>query len=134
MIVYIAAAFGTRLTDAANLRTLLHEAGHEVVSRWLDEPEVGAVDTPEQQRQQADSDLDDLADADAMVLFNPPGADHTTGRAFEAGYAFCAGLPIFLFGEPTHIFHQMDGIAICPTWDEVETGLAQLQTVLDGLE
>lgn len=100
--VYIATAFQL-IDEARRLRTVLEQDGIEVTSRWID------INGPAYQQQElADMDISDVMRAQAVVFINPLGYKNsgTGGRHFETGMAFMRGMPIFIYGERTNVFHS----------------------------
>ena len=67
----------------------------------------------------AAEDLEDIAHSDALILYNPSqyaNAGHG-GRHFELGYAYAMGIPSYIVGERTNIFHTLD-IETYSSWSE----------------
>lgn len=101
MKVYIATAFSMwRAAQAA--RTMLEEAGHEVTSRWIDV--AASFDGKEppnmrssERREHAEGDLEDLDEADTMILLVPPKGG--TGCWIELGWSMAQGKPVVAVGD-----------------------------------
>lgn len=107
MKVYLAAPWVER-EKARGVQDALIVAGFEVTSRWLYVDETTCT-----QRDEAYHDLDDLDAADVLVVLNGPISE---GKAFEQGYAHCAGKSIIAVGSaPSNVFQHMDEIQVVPT-------------------
>jgi hypothetical protein len=111
--VYIAAAFPLKETAAA-MRVDLIRAGFEVTSRWIDGIGGNGLE-------QAIADLDDIRTSDALVLINAGEWVNrgTGGRHTEVGYAIAYGMPVFVYGIPSNVFHELDNVRCCLTIDSL---------------
>lgn len=114
MKIYIAARYEQKPV-MVEVRRVLHEAGHLVTSRWLNNKNNIAVVTGDLGRQYAMIDLEDIVAADILLLFTEPGNYSRGGRHFEAGYAFALGRKVYVIGQPENLFHS---------WCEVVPDLA----------
>lgn len=99
--VYLAAPWPLR-GAAREVREELNSAGIAVTSKWLD---VAHTD----QAVNAVMDIGDIRDADAVVLINPSGYRNigTGGRHYECGYAAAIGMPLFILGNKSQVFHEL---------------------------
>lgn len=107
--VYVAAR--SQHQEAARvLRETLVAEGFVVTSRWLD-MNIGDF-RPEEQSKGATIDLDDIDAADVTVFFNPEGFEKvgTGGCHFECGYTLARSKPVFVYGNPTNVFHYAKGV------------------------
>lgn len=109
MRFYLAARFSRRL-ELRGYRNQLDSFGHRVTSRWLDVEEVSMDELTWTQRDHyAHIDLDDVRDADCLIVFTEerslsvPGAERG-GRFVEMGYALGLGKPIVIVGPRENIF------------------------------
>jgi nucleoside 2-deoxyribosyltransferase len=105
--IYVAAAWAWR-EQAQELAKVLHQSGHRVTSRWLDEiHEIGAVG--------ARDDLEDIDAADTLVLMTMPiGTMFSSGgRMVELGYAIARRKNIVLLGERENIFCHLPQVIEC---------------------
>lgn len=99
MIIYLAAPFNQK-EAARKAREILVAAGHEVTSRWIDNHLSEYDDlSDEQLNSEAEDDLDDILDADALVLLNDFPC--SAGRMFEWGFAYAQSKPIVVVGDAT---------------------------------
>jgi nucleoside 2-deoxyribosyltransferase len=113
MTVYIAAPYPER-EAAIGIMMMLEAAGIEVTSTWL-----RGLD--EMNEEYARRDLTDVARADALVAWNPPGwwEKGTGGRHVEFGYALALGMPIILIGERSNIFHFLNTVTVVDLGDDL---------------
>lgn len=109
MICYLAAKYSYR-TRCQMVASYLVKACHQVRARWL----TGAHDSlqPEDQARYASEDLEDINQADTVVVFHFPCGDPepSTGRHIEYGYALAMGKRVILVGPRTSVFHYLDSI------------------------
>lgn len=114
MIVYIAAPFELR-KEAAQLRAQLDVVDIGCCSRWIDL--FGGQPATEL----AASDLADVREAHAVVLINPPSYANkgTGGRHVEIGFALALGITIVIHGVKSNIFHELPGVSVTQTVDEL---------------
>jgi nucleoside 2-deoxyribosyltransferase len=115
--VYIAAPSQLQLKCRSVKRSLeLH--GHKVTSRWIDHNDLYS---PSFEVQQAGAivDLEDVAEADILLAFNPDEFRNsgTGGRHVELGYAIALKKPILLIGERTNVFHYHPLVTFIPDGD-----------------
>jgi len=114
--VYIAAPYQLK-EQADEVRALLNMSSPSifVTSRWIDGPFKITNE------EAGDMDLADVRSAEALVLINPKkwANSGTGGRHTEVGYALCLGLPIFVLGEPTNLFHAQQLVRVVDTTNEL---------------
>ena len=109
MKVYVAAPWAD-IIYASCVADVLHAAGFRVVSQWhkLDPVCHRASD------RQAISDLNDLWDADALVVLNSRLSE---GKAFECGWAIAHHIHVVVVGtrSDANIFHYLPEVTMVPT-------------------
>ena len=103
-IVYLAAPWKDR-DRAKEIRTQLQEAGIVINSRWLDFVGSEELAKDEQKRQEALNDIEDVLNADTVVVLN---SIYSEGKAAETGMAIILMKGIVLIGEPSNVFHYLD--------------------------
>lgn len=103
--------------------------GHEVTSRWLDQP--GYVGMPAEDAERisaAQENLEDVPKADALVLRSEPdGSFVPGGKHVETGAALALRKPVIVPGRPENVFHWHPLVVV------VNDEAALLQQ-LDGLD
>lgn len=113
MKIYLAHNFKARwwLRD---YKVLLEKMGHTVTSRWLIQ-NYPANRTCEEEQKFALEDLEDIDEADALILFvdqyeDTPGK----GKFMEFGYALAKGKEIYLHGQDVRssVFYYLPGIKV----------------------
>jgi nucleoside 2-deoxyribosyltransferase len=93
MKVYLAHNYAAKDYLRTEVLPLMHAHGHLVTSRWI----LDAGDQPDES--EAQKDLDDIRDADALVLFAEQfGPIPGRGKYIELGYALALGLPASIVG------------------------------------
>lgn len=135
--VYLAAQFPKKIL-LGKLSEDLQSEGIHVTSRWLTEKAApdSTLDqsSPEYLRKHAMIDINDIHDADVVVLFteDPLVGIPRGGRHFEAGYAFAMqmvfgidDMQLITVGPRENIFHYLDGVLNFPTWAEAKVWLKE---------
>jgi nucleoside 2-deoxyribosyltransferase len=87
---------------------VLSAKGYSASLRWLQAPDCGA--TPEQLREEAITDLQDIEQCDLLVLCNDNVHLSTTGGMhYEAGFAHALGKRVIILGRraPGNPFHML---------------------------
>jgi nucleoside 2-deoxyribosyltransferase len=141
MRVYLAAPYSFK--DLVSARAAeLKEVGITVTSSWLNEPHKPTTQmdelTPEQHRQYAVQDVNDVADGDILVFHTDPTKTLVrAGRHVEFGIAIGIGLssklPIFVVGnEHENIFHYLPQVFHFATWEECKQALIRVRGHLDN--
>lgn len=106
-------------------RRRLTALGYRITSRWLDAPSsVPATSLADQEGAAgrlaiiARQDFEDIAAADAVVVFNPAESCGIGrgGRHVETGYALALGKPVAIVGARGNVFHWLPEIAVVPDW------------------
>ena len=102
MKIYLCAQFKEQAL-MREWRRLLHNAGHIVTSRWLDE-KTGTL----QARNAAGIDIADIEISDIVISKTLNRGDLFTGggRHWEAGYAFAKGKKLINVGGIESVFHS----------------------------
>lgn len=104
--------------DMESFRLALESRGHEVTSRWHQQPKPRLeIDDPDIPRR-AEMDLADIEAANVLVAFAWPGKSQRGGRHYEAGYAEGIGKAVWLVGEPEHAFHTLANLRF-DVWADV---------------
>lgn len=126
MRIYLAARY-SRHPEMRGIRDRLHELGHTVTSRWIDQhggdlaesiaaeslnsdPDHGAV--------YAAADLDDIAAADAVVSVTGDGGGGKGGRHVEFGYGLGLGKQAVVVGPRENVFHCLPDVVQFSTLEE----------------
>ena len=120
--VYIAAPWESKEAAKA-ARAKFIEAGFIVTSRWLDveiAPNATEAELIIQKQEEAQHDVQDVFDADSLVLLN---ISKSEGKAVEMGLAIAWKRPVIIVGEPTNIFHHLP----IPKVKDVDAAISQLQ-------
>ena len=101
MKIYIASRFKNKPIIPAVVERL-KEWGHDVVSRWHT-----VEDEPWTVEEAVFFDLEDLNNADALLLYTEDCQAVPGGMHFELGYAYAKGKPCYLLGPSVHIFCRL---------------------------
>jgi nucleoside 2-deoxyribosyltransferase len=134
MKVYIAARIEDR-EQAEGIKKELEGHGVEVTAAWIRiEGELKLEEIPdekvreEERQKRLQMDLDQVKDADALVLYKPLSAHRNTtgGHHVETGYALAFGKPVFLIGTRENIFHWHPLVKEFDTANEVVAALLSL--------
>lgn len=85
---------------AESVANELRRRGHIMTSRWHDgRPFLKTAEHTLQERQHiAETDLADVAAADALVLVAGPDR-YSGGKFVEAGFAMGIGIPVYVYGR-----------------------------------
>lgn len=131
MKLFLSARYSRR-NELRRIRQLLHQQGHEVVSRWLDteweeKDESGSSAAPAEYRERhAVEDLDDVRMCDALVAFTePPRSGSRGGRHVEYGAALALCKILFVVGYRENIFHSYPHVSYCRDLQDLLALLAQ---------
>lgn len=117
MKIYVAAPW-VRKAEARQAAEALLAQGHEITSRWKwlhGESEDQAV-----LAQEAQNDIDDIHEADALVLLN---LEKSEGKAVETGYALASYKPVIVLGGRSNIFHHLPRVLHVSTMDQLFASL-----------
>lgn len=132
MKIYVAAPWAEKQC-ARKAATVLTEAGHVITSDWLNEGErdygngyYGALDHrcsdhAVDLQERAIQDISDIRQSEAMVLLN---AHKSEGKTVETGMAIILGIPVFVVGKPTNVFHYLDLVRCYDSLEEVINAIA----------
>lgn len=114
--IYVASRFAHH-PEARKVRDQLVAAGFDVTSRWLEgEPSLESKLSDERRRELAEMDVYDVKRARCLVLYNPVDSAKvgTGGCHYECGIASAMGMPIFVLGPRTNIFHWRENVQTFP--------------------
>ena len=131
MKFYLAASY-LRREQMAEYARQLRERGHEVTSRWLTGAHqaasgvLGSYEPNAEADRFANEDLDDITEADVLVLFTEaPQAGYLTGaRLVEYGYALGLHdrghrIELAVIGPRENVFHFLTGpVSYFLTWND----------------
>lgn len=134
MKVYLAGPWAAR-EEVRKVAEQFKAAGIEILARWIWEevPDHGpgyygdkdhrGTDVGASLVAGAERDLTDILHCDVMVVLNYLGKSE--GKAVETGIAIGLGMPVFVVGKPTNIFHygENDGVNMV---DSVEEAIERL--------
>ena len=115
MKVYIAAPFNRR-EEAREARNILMTKGYKSVSRWIDTHLTEKI-SEKQKRAEALEDFRDIQSAGLMILLN--GKSTAGGMHVEMGYALSEGIPIFLVGKPSSVFHHLPQVTCFKSVEDI---------------
>lgn len=112
--VYVAAPFVCK-AEAKLVRSELQSHGFDVTSRWIDNHHATEVQADDLMNLEANVDLEDICASDALVLVHYPDIAKlgSGGKHFETGYAVALGIPVFVLGKPTSVFHYLKDEVSC---------------------
>jgi nucleoside 2-deoxyribosyltransferase len=113
----------SKMKHAAMWRDLCTATPHvQFHARWLKHSAIG---TPDDSGQASEFWMQDVRDADAVLVYVEPG-DHLRGALVEAGMAIAYGIPVCVIGK-----HQDYG-----TWQyhPMVTRVPDIQSALNWLE
>lgn len=119
MRIYLAAAY-PRLEEMRGVRDVLVALGHEVTSRWIDQPPGEGAGTaelaadPAAYVKYAELDRADLEAAEVVISFTGEGG--RGGRHVEYGMAIAYGKRLVVVGPREHVFHTLPGVEWYPDW------------------
>lgn len=108
MKIYLAANWSLK-DEMRQARSFLHQAGHQVTSRWLDFPAQQSLnapdlaDDPEIGVAYASKDLEDIDAAECVLVFTEV-ASTTGGLHVELGYALGRGKRVLVCGPRVNVF------------------------------
>lgn len=126
---YVAAPWDCK-PEAKAARTKLEEAGFIVISHWIDLLDDVAV-TEKYEQEQAEVDVEDLFNADALVLLN---LHKSEGKACETGMSIAAGMPVICIGpRQNNIFLHLPEILQVDTIEEAINLLQSYQTLQEEI-
>lgn len=120
---YLAAAFSRREEMRGYRDELLAKVHNsEVTSRWVSDGKWAEEfspnmlnDSPQVCISIAEGDLDDIVEADVLVLFTGAGRG---GRHVEFGYALALGKRLVVIGTREIVFHTLPIVEFYPTWSD----------------
>lgn len=118
--VYLAALYST-MDEMKKAVSLLEQAGHTSVARWINGIEEGQT-----REAGAKFDLDDMEKCDTLLHFALPKGTYYKGggRQFEFGYCYARGKRCFIVGQKgEHVFHYSPNILHFETLEEAIAAL-----------
>lgn len=119
--IYIAAKF-SRLLEMRENANQLARMGHVCTSSWLKEDPSNDVldDDDEKWRRIAETDLYDLQDSDAIMLFtqDPEDPFKRGSHCVEFGYALAFGLRLIVIGPRQNIFMYLNEVEVYETLEQ----------------
>jgi nucleoside 2-deoxyribosyltransferase len=143
MRVYVAAPW-IKGGDALEARNALVAAGIEVNSRWLSrvkgntDPDYDYTKDPTytvpDARAESLKDIEDVLDADAVVVVNSAKSE---GKAVETGIAIGAGIPVVVVGERSNTFHYLsedEGMKVVPNVGDAIAWLVEVDSATQQQE
>jgi nucleoside 2-deoxyribosyltransferase len=111
--IYLAASYSRR-DELRQYAAMLEHQGHRITSDWLDGHDLPANATPAQtatlNAEWARRDLQDIDQADMLVMFTGGDNRKRGGRHVELGYALACQLDVMIVGESENIFHYIDRV------------------------
>ena len=120
--VYVACKF-ERKDLCWSASAVLVGRGVEPIQTWhLSKRATDGEATDAQKRDAALQALEEIAQADAVVVADPNSK--TGGLHWESAWACAHGKPVFIVGEPTNIFHHLPWVRRAAT---AEDAAAQVQ-------
>ena len=114
--MYLAAKYDKRKA-LLPIAAVLMLNGHTVTSKWLDGSHDGT--SAEDSEKYSELDIDHINNSDMLVLFNLPigGAEHSSGRHVEFGYALAKCMKTVVVG-PGHCIFYTQATEYYPTVDD----------------
>lgn len=108
MKIYIAAPWAQREAAIKASRKFI-QVGHEITSRWFNSlgdssDPTGILRLPEDIKQEAYEDIEDVHQADYLVVLN---LQLSEGKAVETGLALAWGIPVISIGPRSNIFQAL---------------------------
>jgi nucleoside 2-deoxyribosyltransferase len=76
-------------------------------------------------RDLAETDIDDIRRADALVAFAEEAAGGGGGRHVELGVALALGKLVIVVGRPEHLFHRLPQVRVAMDWDGAHATLRE---------
>lgn len=121
--IYLAAPYHRR-EELKRYARRLRAQGHDVTSRWLSGAHDSAdcmTDDLELRRQWAEEDLEDLAEADILIVFplsTEEGGRQRGGVHVEFGYAIANDKRIIAVGGRPNVFYCLPEVEAVNTFEE----------------
>lgn len=111
--IYLAGPWKRR-EEVRKTRDVLVKAGFNITSRWLDAPDLDQTNA-DSMVQEAKHDLEDILDADIMIVDN---LEVSEGKSVEQGIALILDIPIIVIGKRSNVFQYMPQVTNVATVDE----------------
>lgn len=103
--LYVAGPWARR-DEVRAARDQFAAAGFTCTGRWIDSHHQGnLLDDEDVMAQEAMNDIEDVLNADILVIVN---LEKSEGKAAETGIALMAQKGIILIGEKTNVFHFLN--------------------------
>jgi len=112
MKIYLASRFRNK-EKIRVLKSELNCCGHQALCSWLDE---NPANTKEEN---ARRDLQEIDEADALLLFTEDCELVPGGMHVEFGYALAKGKKLFLLGPPVNIFNYLSEVVILKSLNDI---------------
>lgn len=129
MKVYLAARYG-RYLEMQHYAAQVREAGHEVISSWIDGHDSQKDSDVNYWHLFAERDLSEIDTCDIFLTFseNPKQGFPRGGRHVELGYAIAKGKWVIICGPAENVFHELvnDNVS---RYDEWEDALMDLESM-----
>lgn len=109
--LYIAAPFELQ-DEAKRIGALCEAKGLKVTSSWFHEDPSAVSEVVSNSLERAQADMMDLLTSHGMLLINPEEWRRrgSGGRHFETGVASASGLPIYIYGVRSNVFHHLESV------------------------
>lgn len=92
-------------------------------SSWMDKPNqtgYGKAKSPEEYAEAATADLEDVFEADLLILLSDgDGTQSPGGKHTELGFALALEIPVVVFGPPENVFHHHPAVRRTSTFEEL---------------
>lgn len=120
MKLYLAHNWAAREYLNNEVLPVLLAAGHQTTSSWITKTQ-----DPQEQAFNAEQDLEDVRQADALVHFSDQfGSTPGRGKYVELGYAVGIGKPVFVVGSGDEtIFYFLGDLRRVPDLDSLTKAL-----------
>jgi nucleoside 2-deoxyribosyltransferase len=117
--VYLAARF-LRREEMEGYVPLFNELGYDVIARWVFGGEEELT-----REQIARLDLDDVAEAETLVIFTHPRGEPQPGggRFVEMGYALALGKEVIVIGPHENVFTSTTGVKVYDNLEDFSKGI-----------
>lgn len=116
MYYYLAAPFGHG-PQLPPYRQDLVDRGHHVTSHWIDRA-VAGEDAYISSEDSALEDIQDILDADALILFTGTTEVVRGGMYVEFGAAMATDMDLIVIGPRTNVFTHLKGVKQYDTWED----------------
>ena len=122
MKIYIASSF-KNCNEVVKIAEKLQAAGITPLCAWARTKfaKSGQImpDSSDESINEALRDLEEITDADAVMLFNNGVVSTTGGMHFEMGFSYAMSKPLFVLGERSSVFYNLPSIKQFNTIEEL---------------